>query len=326
MVGWLASAPLMHNLLPGTLLGLLLLSGGAARPSAGESLAAPGIETPAGLSPLSGRVGLPASDKFWPGFAVAFLMVLFSELGDKTFLIAAIMAMRHSRTVVFLAALAALSVMTVVSVAFGLLLPTLLPRLYTLWAASLLFLLFGVKMLFEGVRMSPARIVDEYDEVSLQIEHCEDDSRRHAPASPRSLESGVPCGPAAAATDPARKWCSAFRSGCLGQRGVEAALPLSCSPVLLQTFSLTFLAEWGDRSQLATIALAAAQNVYGVAAGAIVGHAVCTALAVVTGRLLAGLVSVKTGPLPPPPSAPNCPTVTIVGGFSFILFALLAIL
>lgn len=32
-----------------------------------------------------------------------------------------------------------------------------------------------------------------------------------------------------------------------------------CSPILLQAFTLTFLAEWGDRSQITTVVLAASE-------------------------------------------------------------------
>eukprot|EP01042_Synura_sphagnicola_P011768 gene11768-15003_t len=42
--------------------------------------------------------------------------------------------------------------------------------------------------------------------------------------------------------------------------------------VFTQAFTLTFLAEWGDRSQIATIAFAASQNPYGVVVGGLVGH------------------------------------------------------
>lgn len=35
------------------------------------------------------------------------------------------------------------------------------------------------------------------------------------------------------------------------------------SPIVMEVFTLTFLAEWGDRSQLATIGLAASTNVVG---------------------------------------------------------------
>jgi hypothetical protein len=53
------------------------------------------------------------------GFTHAFIaslsVIIVSELGDKTFFIAAIMAMRHSRVVVFTGAILALIVMTIIS-------------------------------------------------------------------------------------------------------------------------------------------------------------------------------------------------------------------
>lgn len=46
---------------------------------------------------------------------------------------------------------------------------------------------------------------------------------------------------------------------------------LSFSPILIQAFTLTFLAEWGDRSQIATIALGAKEDPIAVSIGAILG-------------------------------------------------------
>jgi putative Ca2+/H+ antiporter (TMEM165/GDT1 family) len=53
------------------------------------------------------------------GFIHAFIaslsVIVVSELGDKTFFIAAIMAMRHPRCIVFSGAIGALALMTVLS-------------------------------------------------------------------------------------------------------------------------------------------------------------------------------------------------------------------
>ena len=57
--------------------------------------------------------------------------------------------------------------------------------------------------------------------------------------------------------------------------------------IVLKAFWLTFLAEWGDLSQIATAALATSSSAVGLATGAICGHGICTALAV-SGRMLAG--------------------------------------
>ncbi|MBE9155818.1 TMEM165/GDT1 family protein [Nodosilinea sp. LEGE 06152] len=80
--------------------------------------------------------------------------------------------------------------------------------------------------------------------------------------------------------------------------------------VLLEAFSLTFVAEWGDRTQLATIALAAANHPVGVVLGATLGHAVCAAIAVACGKLIAGRISERW--------------LTIVGGVLFLIFGLVA--
>jgi putative Ca2+/H+ antiporter (TMEM165/GDT1 family) len=77
--------------------------------------------------------------------------------------------------------------------------------------------------------------------------------------------------------------------------------------LLLSTFLLVFAAEWGDKSFLATIALAAASDPAGVVAGAVVGHGTATAIAVAGGSLLGEYVSEKV--------------VAYVGGSLFIVFA-----
>lgn len=80
--------------------------------------------------------------------------------------------------------------------------------------------------------------------------------------------------------------------------------------VIIETFILTFLAEWGDRTQIATIALAASNNAVGVSLGAIRGHSICASIAVIGGKLIAGRISEKT--------------INILAGALFFLFAAIA--
>jgi putative Ca2+/H+ antiporter (TMEM165/GDT1 family) len=71
----------------------------------------------------------------------------------------------------------------------------------------------------------------------------------------------------------------------------QGKIVLTNSHILGQAFAMTFLAEWGDRSQIATIALAASFNPFMVTFGALLGHLICTMAAVKIGEWISGRVS-----------------------------------
>ncbi len=193
-------------------------------------------------------------------FTAGLLLITVSELGDKTFFIAAILAMRHPRRWVFVGAVAALALMTILSVLFGQA-ATLLPAVYVQWAKVLLFMGFGFKLLYNASQMTDQACVEEQQEALMAVKQAEEKlPKRHTPFA-----------------------------------------------IVTEAFGLTFLAEWGDRTQIATIALAAANNPVGVALGAILGHAVCAAIAVVCGRMVCGRISERT--------------ITMLGGTLFLIFA-----
>lgn len=243
--------------------------------------------------------------EWFHSFVLSFAMIIFSEIGDKTFLVAALMAMRHARLLVFSAALSALIAMTVLSAVLGHAFPTLLPKKLTTLAAAILFFVFGAKSLREGLAMSKhAGVGDEMREVEAELEEKEHTMRRKSKGdllSPYELESGrgrspgldkmgrpEPSPPMSRSPSPSRGKKDRFG-------GLTNLLSLVLSPAWVQTFVMTFLGEWGDRSQIATIAMAAGQDYWWVTLGAIVGHACCTGIAVVGGRALAGRVSMRVG-------------------------------
>ncbi|WP_448381272.1 TMEM165/GDT1 family protein [Gloeomargarita sp.] len=200
---------------------------------------------------------------FWTGFTSGWLLIGLSELGDKTFFIGAILAMRHPRWWVFLGVIGGLATMTLVSVGMGQV-AALFPPRYVRGLAVALLLGFGLKLLYEASRMSgQATLAAEQEEARAVVEQ---------------KEQGV--------------------------------VTWSAGAVVMEAFTLTFVAEWGDRTQVATITLASAHHALGVLLGAICGHAMCAALAVVCGNLLAGRISERL--------------LTALGGVLFLGFGMLA--
>lgn len=97
------------------------------------------------------------------------MVIVATEVADRTFFIAAVMAMRHARLVVWGGAVAALMLMTVLSTLVGHVAPLLVSRAYTQSAAAALFLFFGLKMLRDGCQLEHAGASEELDEVEAEL-------------------------------------------------------------------------------------------------------------------------------------------------------------
>ena len=201
---------------------------------------------------------------FLSAFTKALLLITSAEIGDKSFLITMFLAMRYPRRWVFLGTVSALAIMTVLSVLVGKLFMFFDPK-YLRYLESGLFLFFGIKLLYQGWKMTSQNEGAELIEAQAEVDKAEQE---------------------------------------LGAKPTPTKM-------ILESFILIFLAEWGDRTQFATIALAAANDPIGVTIGAILGHTICAVIAVVTGNSIADRISEKL--------------ITLIGGGLFILFGAIAL-
>lgn len=236
---------------------------------------------------------LPQSQSALTSFFMAVSMIGVSEIGDKTFLIAALMAMRHPRWLVFSATSASLAIMTVLSGLVGHTFVSIISERYTRFLAGILFLVFGYKLTLEGLEMSKdAGVEDELAEVEEEI------AVHDMNTNMQDMESGgIPEEKRSKGYD----LKSVFKL--LGQK-----LSIVFSPIWIQIFSMIFLGEFGDRSQISIIAMASDSDYWFVIIGAVVGHLLCSCVAVIGGRFLASKISMRT--------------VTLGGAFSFFIFAI----
>lgn len=207
------------------------------------------------------------------GFTAAFSLIFVSEIGDKTFFIAALLAMQYEKGLVLLGSISALSLMTVLSVIIGRVFHSVPAQFQTTlpigeYAAVTLLLFFGLKSIKDAWDL-PSNVVDSGDKSSPELDEYAEAEELVKKKASRRLTN-----------------------------------PLE---IIWKSFSLVFVAEWGDRSMLATIALGAAQSPWGVAGGAIAGHALATFLAVLGGAFLAKYISEKL--------------VGYIGGALFLVFA-----
>jgi putative Ca2+/H+ antiporter (TMEM165/GDT1 family) len=206
--------------------------------------------------------GLVGDSPFREGFVSAFLLIFFSEIGDKTFFIALLLALQRPKGVVFAGTFGALAVMTVISVGLG-------------------------------------RVLHEIDELIPDLGFPLDDALAIALLVFFGIQTLASAAEADETAEEEKEEAQEVVDGMSKEYQIAG--------LIISTFVLVFAAEWGDKSFLATIALAAASDPLGVIGGAVTGHGVATVVAVLGGSFLGNYLSERT--------------VQYVGGSLFLVFA-----
>jgi len=261
-----ATQPLVpvHLATAGTAAGGLIAFGGAqAAGAAGEAAAVTPPIDPSGA------------------IVQAFLLTFVSEIGDKTFFIAAILAAggssagegQNQKLLTFIGAIGALIVMTLLAVALGQIFHAVPDVAGGVpiddYVSIFAFGFFGVKLLSDAVQMQDdGSLLEEREEAEEEV------------------KSALP------------SWMSG------------GAATIVIPPLVLQAFVLVFAAEIGDRSFISAAALSAQggfEAATEVFIGGISAHALATLGAVLVGDVIAKYVTEKQ--------------LAYIGGSLFLIFA-----
>lgn len=243
---------------------------------AGGLVAAP-VEAAAPAADMVAAAAINPTD----AIVQAFLLTFVSEIGDKTFFIAAILAAgssqegqgQNQKVLTFAGAIAALAVMTLLAVSIGQLfhaVPDAGGVPVDDVVSILAFGFFGVKLLTDAWQME--------DDGSLLDEKEEAEEAVKSAALPAWMSGGT----------------------------ASFILP----PIVVQAFVLVFAAEIGDRSFISAAALSAQSGPEGAAAvfiGGISAHSIATLLAVLLGEVISKYISEKQ--------------LAYIGGVLFLIFA-----
>eukprot|EP00924_Labyrinthula_sp_SR-Ha-C_P014781 snap_masked-scaffold_43-processed-gene-1.53-mRNA-1 protein AED:0.12 eAED:0.13 QI:0/-1/0/1/-1/1/1/0/242 len=201
-------------------------------------------------------------------FLSSTILTLMTEVGDKTFFVTALLAAKHPPKQVYFSCYSALAVMTAFSGLLASLLPVFANGKGIKLLAIVLLLFFGWSPVIEKSTFfsKEEEETDEEEEAKQEVEK----------VGTNNLE------------DKAKILKGVFEA-CLLKlnlnfRSSEIDTLWKNLVLSFEMFSLVFLAEWGDKSQMTTMTLSSTEiGAIPVILGGLIGHAICSGLAVIFG-------------------------------------------
>lgn len=211
---------------------------------------------------------IEGTQAFYPSVVQSFLLIFLSEIADRTFILVLIYSLKMHWIPLILTSLFSMYFMNILAIVAGMTVILLVPRGLIDWIGFFCFLLFGIFCVYEGMGMESKSVKEEYEE-----EMKENDDNYKLVSDEESKHNNK-----------------------------------STWKLCLELFGFLCLSEFGDKSEISTVTIAAVYNTYGVLLGTMIAYFFAIVIAAFLGHVVGQYLTEKM--------------MSIIGGILFIGFAI----
>ena len=205
---------------------------------------------------------------FYPSLIQSFLVIFLSEIADRTFILVLIYSLKMHWIPLILTSLFSMYFMNILAIVAGYTIILLVPRSLIDWIGFVCFLAFGLFCVYEGLEMESKSVQEEYEE-EIQKNESNYNSLINEEDRDKNKES---------------TW-----------------------KLCLELFVFLCLSEFGDKSEITTVTIAAVYNLYGVLIGTMLAYFCDIVIAAFLGHYIGKFLTEKM--------------MNVIGGLLFIGFA-----
>lgn len=210
-----------------------------------------------------------ATQAFYPSMVQSFLVIFLSEIADRTFILVLIYSLKMHWIPLILTSLFSMYFMNILAIVAGMTVILLIPRSLIDWIGFFCFLFFGIFWVYEGMGMESKSVKEEYEE-----------EMNENAANYNSL---------------------------VNDEDRNHNNDKSTWKLCLELFAFLCISEFGDKSEISTVTIAAVYNIYGVLLGTMIAYFFAIVIAAFLGHVVGQYLTEKM--------------MSIIGGILFIGFA-----
>ena len=212
---------------------------------------------------------MEATQAFYPSLVQSFLVIFLSEIADRTFILVLIYSLKMHWIPLILTSLFSMYFMNILAIVAGYTVILLIPRDLIDWIGFFCFLFFGIFCVYEGMGMESKSVKEEYEE------------EMHENEANYSLVND--------------------------EDNHHENNKSSTWKLCLELFGFLCLSEFGDKSEISTVTIAAVYNLYAVLIGTMLAYFFAIIIAAFLGHVVGQYLTEKM--------------MSIIGGILFIGFA-----